>query len=93
MQSKLANINLVSEFYTNMVYDQFSDSNVFLVQGVAVVVSIDKINSYFELPHAQNVEVTYLNKFILGSELRLKGNVGWNRDKLLRKDLHLETAF
>lgn len=69
MQLKLVNINLVSEFYTNMVYDQFSDSSVVLVQGVVVVVSIDKINSYFELLHAQNVELRYPNKFVLGSEL------------------------
>ncbi|KAK2646128.1 hypothetical protein Ddye_021323 [Dipteronia dyeriana] len=87
-----ANISMVRAFYASMVQDQFSASNVVMARGVPVVVSTDKIHTYFDLPSVQREIEGYPNTFLLGSELCMDSGIGWNGNKLLHKHLLFESV-
>ena len=88
-----ANITLTCEFYANMVDAQFSEHSVVMVRRVPVVVSIEKINDYYNLPPIERMETDWPSKYDLGCALRREGGARWNGRRLLRGDLDLDNAF
>ena len=88
-----ANISVVREFYANMLDSQYSSHVVVVVRGVPMVISVETIREYFGLLPHEPVEGGYLGKYELGCALRREGGAGWNGQKLLRRDLHLDTTF
>ncbi|KAK2655533.1 hypothetical protein Ddye_008585 [Dipteronia dyeriana] len=45
--------------------DKFRASNVVMVQGVLVVISIEMIRTHFELPYVERLPEGYPNTFLL----------------------------
>ena len=76
-----------------MVDTQFSTHEVVIVKRVPVVITAEKINEYYNLPSMGSTEATWPNKYDIGCELRRVGAAGWNGQRLLRGDLHLDSAF
>ena len=71
-----ANISLIHKFYANMVDTQFDAYSVVIVRGVPVVVSMAKINEYYDLPPIERLEDAWPNRFDIGCALRRMGAAG-----------------
>ena len=76
-----------------MVDAQFSAHGVVIVRRVPVVITAELIHEYYGLPPMEDVDDTWPSKYNLGCALRREGAAGWNGQRLLRGDLHLESAF
>ena len=88
-----ANINIVKEFYANMVDAQFGTHSVVVVRGVPVVLSVEAIRDYYGLQPHEDVQVAFPGKYEIGCALCREGGASWNGQELKRGDLYLDIAF